>query len=62
MGRRLQPDTSMVPLPMKYASMGYSSMGFVSMGYTSIDLLNFLILIELLYEINENASIHKVKM
>jgi hypothetical protein len=40
-GRRLQPDTSMAPLPMKYASMGYTSMGFISMGYTSIDLLNF---------------------
>ncbi len=30
-----QPDTSMTPLPMRYASMGYTSMGFTSMGYTS---------------------------
>jgi hypothetical protein len=37
----LQPDTSMTPLPMRYASMGYTSIGFPSMGYTSTKLLNF---------------------
>jgi hypothetical protein len=30
----IQPDTSMTPLPMRYASMGYTSIGFPSMGYT----------------------------
>ncbi len=43
---RLQPDTSMAPLPMRYASMGplpmrYASMGLTSMGYISIELLIF---------------------
>ncbi len=35
-----QLDTSMTPLPMRYAIMGYTSMGFTSMGYTSTELLN----------------------
>jgi hypothetical protein len=37
----LQPDTSMAPLPMRYASMGYTSIEFTSMGHISIELLNF---------------------
>jgi hypothetical protein len=39
--KRLLPDTSTAPLPMRYASMEYTSMGFTSMGYASIELLNF---------------------
>jgi hypothetical protein len=51
--KRLQPDTSTTPLPMRYASMGYtsigfSSMGFSSMGYTSRKLLNFTVFIDIM--------------